>query len=117
MARMRCTTFRKWAPGWRESRMGYSQFMNQRSCGSASAADGRDRRRLHLVVAALGLTAGLLNTGCQGVPVHQQRLVAQPNMQFAASPAFSTDLRLLSQIETGAAMSGGATAAGCTSCR
>lgn len=97
--------------------MGYSQFMNQRLCGGASVPECRGHRRFHSLVVALGLTAGLVSTGCQGVPVHQQRLVAQPNMQFAASPAFSTDLRLLSQIETGAAMSDGATAAGCTSCR
>jgi hypothetical protein len=55
--------------------------------------------------------------GCRGVPVHEQRLVAQPNMQFARSPALGSTTRLLTQIETGAALSGGGAAAGCSSCR
>ena len=57
-----------------------------------------------------------LLAGC-AVPVHRQRLVSKPNMQFSDSPVFNYQSRTLSQIETGAAASGGAQAAGCTSCR
>jgi hypothetical protein len=62
-------------------------------------------------IAWLGLSAGC------AVPVHQQRLVSKPSMQFSDSPVFNYQSRLLSQIEPGAAASGGAQAAGCTSCR
>jgi hypothetical protein len=55
--------------------------------------------------------------GCRAVPVSQQRLVARPNMQFSDSPAYSNGAAVLSQIESGSAVSGGAQAAGCTSCR
>ena len=55
-------------------------------------------------------------SGC-AVPVHQQRLVAQANMQFGDSSVFNYQSKLLTQTETGAAASGGAQAAGCTSCR
>lgn len=58
-----------------------------------------------------------LAVGCRAVPVHQQRLVSQPNMQFSRYPAYTREPQLLSQIETGAALSGGATASGCSSCR
>ena len=57
-----------------------------------------------------------LSVGC-AVPVHQQRLVSKPSMQFSDSPVFNYQSRLLSQTEPGAAASGGAQAAGCTSCR
>ncbi len=62
------------------------------------------------------ILCGLLLSGC-AVPVHQQRLVSQPNMQFSDSPVFSYQARQLTQIESGAAAYGGAQAAGCTSCR
>lgn len=55
--------------------------------------------------------------GCAGVPVDQQRLVAKPGMQFSDSPVYAYAARLLYQTEPGAAGSGGAQAAGCTSCR
>ncbi|MBL9135759.1 MAG: hypothetical protein JNK85_07820, partial [Verrucomicrobiales bacterium] len=51
------------------------------------------------------------------VPVSQQRLVARPNMQFSDSPVYAYGAAVLSQIESGSAVSGGAQAAGCTSCR
>ena len=57
-----------------------------------------------------------LLAGC-AVPVHQQRLVSRPNMQFSDSPVFNYQSRTLAQTESGAAASGGAQAAGCTSCR
>lgn len=63
------------------------------------------------------ITAAWLAAGCRAVPVHQQRLVARPNMQFSDSPVFAYTAAILSQIETGAAGTGGAQAAGCTSCR
>lgn len=55
--------------------------------------------------------------GCRAVPVSQQRLVARPNMQFSESPVYAYGAAVLSQIESGSAASGGAQAAGCTSCR
>ena len=64
-----------------------------------------------LVVLGLALL-----TGC-AVPIQQQRLVSRPNMQFSPSPVFDYQSKLLTQTETGAAASGGAQAAGCTSCR
>jgi hypothetical protein len=54
--------------------------------------------------------------GC-AVPVHQQRLVSRPNMQFTDTAVSGYQSKVLGQIETGAAASGGAQAAGCTSCR
>jgi hypothetical protein len=56
-------------------------------------------------------------SGCRTVPVHRQRLVSKPGMLFSDSPVFSYQSRVLSQVESGAAASGGAQAAGCTSCR
>ncbi len=72
---------------------------------------------LRLAKKVMVLVGGLGLFGCTGVPVHQQRLVARPNMQFASSPTYTDAVSVLSQIETGAAASGGAQAAGCTSCR
>ena len=54
--------------------------------------------------------------GC-AVPVHQQRLVSRPSMQFSDTAVSGYQSKVLGQIETGAAASGGAQAAGCTSCR
>lgn len=64
----------------------------------------------------IGLTL-LASWGCRAVPVHQQRLVAKPGMAFSDSPVFVDATAVLNQIETGASASGGAQAAGCTSCR
>jgi hypothetical protein len=72
---------------------------------------------VRLVLVLLGLAAVTFGAGCGGVPVHQQRLVAKPNMQFSTSAVFAYQSPVLAQIETGAALSGGAQAAGCTSCR
>ncbi len=69
---------------------------------------------------ALALAAGLAlvaaGTGCT-VPVHAQRLLAKPAMQFAGAGTAGGASKLLPQVETGAAASGGGQAAGCTSCR
>lgn len=64
-----------------------------------------------LVLPLIGVSAGC------AVPVHQQRWVSKPSMQFAQSAVFDYQSKLLPQVESGAAASGGAQAAGCTSCR
>lgn len=76
-------------------------------------APGR-HRLLILVLAAASAVGGV---GCSVVPVHKQRLVSKPGMLFSDSAVFSYQSRIGSQIESGAAASGGAQAAGCTSCR
>ena len=63
------------------------------------------------------LAAGLASSGCKAVPIMEQRLVSKPNMVFSDSPVFAYQSRVVSQIEPGSAMSGGAQAAGCTACR
>ena len=63
------------------------------------------------------LLVGMLGVGCKAVPVMQQRLVSKPNMVFSDSPVFSYQSQVLTQIEPGSALSGGAQAAGCTACR
>jgi len=55
--------------------------------------------------------------GCQSVTVTQQGLVARESMTFSESAVFQYQGSLFSQIEPGAAGSGGAQAAGCTSCK
>lgn len=55
--------------------------------------------------------------GCKAVPIMQQRLVSKPNMVFSDSPVFSYQSQVVSQIEPGSALSGGAQAAGCTACQ
>ena len=56
--------------------------------------------------------------GCSTPAVHQQRLVAKPNMIFSESAAFQyNSFRLLTQQATGLAGSGGPQNSGCTSCR
>ncbi len=59
----------------------------------------------------------LLLGGCANVPVHQQRLVAKPNMTFSDSLVFNYGNSLQSQIEPGSATTGGAASSGCTSCK
>jgi len=61
---------------------------------------------------------GVLLSGCSGVGVQRQRLVSKPNMLFSDSLVYNySSSRLLPQIETGRAASGGGQASGCTSCR
>lgn len=55
--------------------------------------------------------------GCKSVPAMEQRLVSKPNMVFSDSPVFAYQWQVLTQIEPGSALSGGAQAAGCTACR
>ena len=54
---------------------------------------------------------------CKTVAVNEQRLLSKPNMTFSDSYAFSYQPRLVVQVEPGSASSGGAQAAGCTSCK
>jgi len=83
---------------------GLNCCVSMRKCGS-------------LLATGLILGAGLLGAGCKAVPVMQQRLVSKPNMVFSDSPVFSYQSQVLTQIEPGSALSGGAQAAGCTACR
>ncbi len=68
------------------------------------------------VLAALTVGLVIVGTGCT-VPVHAQRLLAKPGMQFSGSAALGGPSKLLPQVESGAATSGGGQAAGCSSCR
>ncbi len=58
----------------------------------------------------------VLASGCR-VPVAKQRLLARPAMQFNGPAAHGFQSRVTPQIETGAAVAGGAQASGCSSCR
>ncbi|MCF3649066.1 hypothetical protein [Synoicihabitans lomoniglobus] len=66
---------------------------------------------------AIAVTAVLFLAGCGAVPLAQQRLVSKTEMTFERSAAGHPSSNLVSQIEPGLASSGGAQAAGCTSCR
>lgn len=81
--------------------------------------NARGRTRLALAVAGrLAGAAGLvLLTGCAPVAMSEQRLVSKPNMQFSTSAVYDYSSRLSPQIQPGLAVSGGARASTCTSCR
>ena len=69
-------------------------------------------------VALLAVLAGtLLLQGCNTVAVHEQRLLSKPSMTFSDSYLYAFQPRLTAQVEPGASASGGAQAAGCTSCK
>jgi hypothetical protein len=76
------------------------------------------RRAVQNPVILAALTVGLVavGAGCT-VPVHAQRLLAKPGMQFSGSAALGGPSKLLPQVESGAATSSGGQAAGCSSCR
>ena len=62
--------------------------------------------------------AVLVFAGCTSVPVHEQRLVAKPNMIFSDSTVFTYNAtRLFPQLAPGFAATAGAQNSGCTSCR
>jgi len=63
------------------------------------------------------LLASMLQQGCETVGVQDQRLVSKPNMTFSNSYLYVFQPRLTAQVEPGASSSGGAQAAGCTSCK
>ena len=58
-----------------------------------------------------------LFTGCANVPVYEQELVSKIGMTRTDSMVEGDQVNLISQIEPGSAVSGGAVAAGCTACR
>lgn len=58
-----------------------------------------------------------LIAGCDTVPVYEQELVSRTGMTRTDSLVEGDRINLLSQIEPGSAVSGGAVAAGCTACR
>lgn len=70
-----------------------------------------------IAAVAAGLLLVLGAAGCTGVPAYQQRYLVRPEMQFSDDPAYALAAGILYQTETGAAVSGGAASAGCTSCR
>ena len=55
--------------------------------------------------------------GCANVAVYEQELVSKVGMTRTDSMVQGDQVNLLSQIEPGSAISGGAVAAGCTACR
>ena len=64
------------------------------------------------------LTVTLMSAvGCTHVPVYEQELVSKIGMTRTDSMVEGDQINLLSQIEPGSAVSGGAVAAGCTACR
>ena len=72
---------------------------------------------MRFIPAFLTALCFLLLQGCETVAVHEQRLVSKPNMTFSDSFLYAYQSRLTAQVEPGAASSGGAQAAGCTSCK
>ena len=60
---------------------------------------------------------GIALWGCASVPVYEQQYVSKSGMTFSENPTDSDRVNLISQIEPGSAVSGGAQAAGCTACR
>lgn len=73
--------------------------------------------RSKALIVLLATVLAMAGAGCSTVPVHKQRLVSKPGMLFSDSAVFSYQSKIGPQIESGAAASGGAQAAGCTSCR
>jgi hypothetical protein len=57
-----------------------------------------------------------LLSGC-AVGVQEQRLVSKPNMQFSRSAVYNYSSKLMPQIQSGLATSGGAQASTCTLCQ
>ena len=51
------------------------------------------------------------------VGVEEQRLVSKPNMQFSKSAVYSYSSKIMSQVQPGLAVSGGAQPSTCTICR
>ena len=65
----------------------------------------------------LVLLASIFLSGCANVPVYEQELVSKIGMTRTDSMVEGDQVNLISQIEPGSAVSGGAVAAGCTACR
>jgi len=75
------------------------------------------RHRVRSTVPAIALLLALVCGGCARIPVSQQSRLTKPNMVLADTATFGYSGSLQSQIEPGAAVTGGAQAAGCTSCK
>jgi hypothetical protein len=75
------------------------------------------RRAWPSALFSLAALLALAAAGCSTVGVHEQRLVSKPNMQFSRVAAFNYSSRLMPQVAPGLAVSGGAQASTCTSCR
>ncbi len=75
-------------------------------------------RFLELPAFLAGAAVGLqVLAGCASVGMEDQRLVAKPNMEFSRSAVYSYSSKIMPQIQPGLAVSGGAQASTCTSCR
>jgi hypothetical protein len=72
---------------------------------------------LKLLGAGLFLLFISLIAGCDHIPVYEQELVSKVGMTRTDSMVEGDQINLLSQIEPGSSVSGGAVAAGCTACR
>ncbi|MBT5902354.1 MAG: hypothetical protein HOH58_09630 [Opitutaceae bacterium] len=70
-----------------------------------------------LLVALGAAMFALSMVGCTHVPLAKQRLVSKAAMSFDSSAHGHPVVNLMTQLEPGTAASGGAQAAGCTSCR
>lgn len=68
-------------------------------------------------ISALIFPISLFLGGCANVPVYEQELVSKVGMTRTDSMVEGDQVNLISQIEPGSAVSGGAVAAGCTACR
>ena len=61
------------------------------------------------------ISVALVTAGCQ-VPIHEQRLVSKPGMQFSRNPALSYSSRIVPQILPGLD-AGAEQASVCTICK
>lgn len=84
-----------------------------RRCGLLTTMN----RFARLLFALLAPPALIFLVGCQAVPPHEQARLITPAAQFSDNPAFAYETGSLALVEPGSAGSGGAAAAGCTSCR
>lgn len=77
----------------------------------------RFKKGSNLVAVLAASTFALSMVGCTQVPLAKQRLVSKSSMSFDSSAHGHPVVNLMTQLEPGTAASGGAQAAGCTSCR
>lgn len=77
----------------------------------------RTYKNRHVGGAVVASIFALTMVGCTQVPLAKQRLVSKAAMSFDSSAHGHPVVNLMTQLEPGTAASGGAQAAGCTSCR
>jgi hypothetical protein len=77
----------------------------------------RTKRIRRTILSLATLTVALSTGGCASVAVYEQQHVSKSGMTFSENPVENDRVNLISQIEPGSAVSGGAQAAGCTACR